>query len=79
MKLVVLGPTGRIGKQVVRRALTEGHWVTAVSRHPDAVTSMIATSPLAELPKLMDGASLFLGNDSGLKHIAAGLEQLQTG
>jgi ADP-heptose:LPS heptosyltransferase/GT2 family glycosyltransferase len=42
-------------------------------RHPDAVTSMIGTSPLAELPALMEGASLFLGNDSGLKHIAAGL------
>ena len=42
-------------------------------RHPEAVTSMIGTSPLAELPALMGGASLFLGNDSGLKHIAAGL------
>ena len=42
-------------------------------RHPDAVTSMIGTSPLAELPRLMGGASLFLGNDSGIKHIAAGL------
>ncbi len=42
-------------------------------RHPDAVTSMIGKSPLAELPALMGGASLFLGNDSGLKHIAAGL------
>jgi len=42
-------------------------------RHPDAVTSMIGTSPLAELPALMAGAALFLGNDSGLKHIAAGL------
>ena len=38
MKLVVLGPTGRIGRQVVRRALTEGHWVTAVARNPEAVT-----------------------------------------
>jgi ADP-heptose:LPS heptosyltransferase len=42
-------------------------------RHPGSVTSMIGTSPLAELPALMAGASLFLGNDSGLKHIAAGL------
>ena len=42
-------------------------------RRPDAVTSMIGTSPLADLPALMGGASLFLGNDSGIKHIAAGL------
>jgi ADP-heptose:LPS heptosyltransferase/GT2 family glycosyltransferase len=42
-------------------------------RHPEAVTSMIGKSPLAALPELMAGAALFLGNDSGLKHIAAGL------
>ena len=42
-------------------------------RHPDAVTSLIGASPLTELPAMMGGASLFLGNDSGLKHIAAGL------
>jgi putative NADH-flavin reductase len=40
MKLVVLGPTGRIGGQVVRHALAEGHWVTAVARRPGAVTVM---------------------------------------
>jgi putative NADH-flavin reductase len=39
MKLVVLGPTGRIGRQVVRRALTEGHVVTAVARRPETVTA----------------------------------------
>jgi putative NADH-flavin reductase len=39
MKLVVLGPNGRIGKQVVRRALTEGHRVTAIARTPAKVTT----------------------------------------
>lgn len=39
MKLVVLGPNGRIGKQVVRRALTEGHRVTAIARTPEKVTT----------------------------------------
>lgn len=39
MKLVVLGPNGRIGRQVVRRALTEGHRVTAVARTPAKVTT----------------------------------------
>ena len=39
MKLVVLGPNGRIGSQVVRRALTEGHRVTAVARTPEKVTA----------------------------------------
>lgn len=37
MKLVVIGPTGRIGDAVVRAALAAGHSVTAVARNPDAV------------------------------------------
>jgi putative NADH-flavin reductase len=37
MKLVVLGGTGRIGRQVVSRALAHGHTVVAVSRRPRAM------------------------------------------
>jgi putative NADH-flavin reductase len=39
MKLVVLGPNGRIGNQILRRALTEGHRVTAIARTPEKVTT----------------------------------------
>ena len=42
-------------------------------RHPDAVTSLVGKVPLADLPALLARASLFLGNDSGPKHMAAGL------
>jgi ADP-heptose:LPS heptosyltransferase len=42
-------------------------------RHPGAVTSLVGKLPLAELPALLARAALFLGNDSGPKHIAAGL------
>jgi ADP-heptose:LPS heptosyltransferase len=42
-------------------------------RRPQAVTSLVGKLPLGELPALLAGASLFLGNDSGPKHIAAGL------
>src|SRR5207248_719649 len=42
-------------------------------RHPEAVISLVGKLPLAELPALIAKASLFLGNDSGPKHIAAGL------
>jgi putative NADH-flavin reductase len=34
MYIVVFGGTGRIGREVVRRALVDGHQVTAVSRRP---------------------------------------------
>ncbi|HEV8677980.1 MAG TPA: glycosyltransferase family 9 protein, partial [Stellaceae bacterium] len=42
-------------------------------RRPNAVTSLVGKLPLAELPGLLTGFSLFLGNNSGPKHIAAGL------
>jgi putative NADH-flavin reductase len=37
MKLVVFGPTGGIGAQVVEQALAAGHTVTAVARRPSAI------------------------------------------
>ena len=42
-------------------------------RSPSAVTSLVGTTALADLPGILAGASLFLGNDSGPKHLAAGL------
>jgi O-antigen biosynthesis protein len=42
-------------------------------RRPEAVTSLIGALPLADLPALLARAALFLGNDSGPKHMAAGL------
>jgi O-antigen biosynthesis protein len=42
-------------------------------RRPDCVTSLVGKLPLAELPALLAGVSLFIGNNSGPKHIAAGL------
>jgi ADP-heptose:LPS heptosyltransferase len=42
-------------------------------RHRNAVISLSGKVPLGELSGLIAGCSLFLGNDSGPKHIAAGL------
>lgn len=42
-------------------------------RHPQSVRSVVGKLPLADLPALLARAALFLGNDSGPKHIAAGL------
>jgi ADP-heptose:LPS heptosyltransferase/GT2 family glycosyltransferase len=42
-------------------------------RHRHAVTSLVGKVPVAELPSLLAEASLFVGNDSGPKHIAAAL------
>jgi ADP-heptose:LPS heptosyltransferase/GT2 family glycosyltransferase len=42
-------------------------------RHPELVSSLVGKLPLAELPALLAGVDLFVGNNSGPKHIAAGL------
>jgi uncharacterized protein len=39
MKLVVLGGTGRIGREVVMRALAHGHSVVVAVRRPDALAA----------------------------------------
>ena len=42
-------------------------------RHRDRATSLVGQLSLAELPGLLETAALFLGNDSGPKHLAAAL------
>jgi putative NADH-flavin reductase len=39
MKLAVVGATGATGRRVVTRALAQGHFVTAVARHPERLSS----------------------------------------
>lgn len=41
--------------------------------HRDRVASLIGTMPLADLPALLTSCVLFVGNNSGPKHIAAAL------
>lgn len=63
-RIVLIGASG---EEAIADALT------ARLRYPEAVTSLIGTLPLSDLPALLSRAALFLGNDSGPKHIAAGL------
>jgi O-antigen biosynthesis protein len=58
---------GAPGEEPVADDLTK--WL----RHPEAVVSLVGKLPLAELPGLLTACSLFLGNNSGPHHIAAGL------
>jgi ADP-heptose:LPS heptosyltransferase len=41
------------------------------TQHPNAVGSMAGRTPLADLPRLLLNCALYIGNDSGPKHIAA--------
>ena len=40
-------------------------------QHPHAVASMAGKTSLADLPRLLKNSALYIGNDSGPKHIAA--------
>jgi ADP-heptose:LPS heptosyltransferase len=42
-------------------------------RRRDMVVDLVGRSRLAEVPRIMAGAALFIGNNSGPSHIAAGL------
>jgi hypothetical protein len=39
MKIAVVGATGATGRRVVKHALAHGHFVTAVARHPERLSS----------------------------------------
>ncbi|RYF53155.1 MAG: NAD-dependent epimerase/dehydratase family protein, partial [Cytophagaceae bacterium] len=38
MKFAILGATGGTGRELLQQALDRGHQVTAIVRHPDAVS-----------------------------------------
>ena len=37
MKIVILGPTGRVGSNLLGAALEKGHEVLAIARHPEKI------------------------------------------
>jgi ADP-heptose:LPS heptosyltransferase len=39
--------------------------------HKDSIASMAGTTSLADLPRLLKNCALYIGNDSGPKHVAA--------
>lgn len=73
MKLTVFGATGRIGVQVVRQALDQGHTVTAVVRDPARFdVPGQASLHVVTVPGLTDGETLepaVLGADAVLSGV----------
>ncbi|HWB52376.1 MAG TPA: glycosyltransferase family 9 protein [Stellaceae bacterium] len=64
VRIVLIGGPGEeaIGEELLR-----------AMRHDAAAVSLIGRFPLSDLPALVTRCVLFVGNDSGPKHIAAGL------
>ena len=53
------------------KAFADG--IIALVRHRDRVANLTGRASLADLPRLLSGADLYVGNDSGPKHIAAAI------
>lgn len=68
MKLLVLGATGRTGRELVKHALAAGHEVAALVRNPDAITTrnpaltIITGSPenMSDVDQAMAGCAAVL-------------------
>ena len=57
MKILVLGATGRTGRLFTRKALEQGHTVTAYVRNPDKARTLLGTHPnLTITPGTLDDA-----------------------
>jgi len=61
--MLIGGPDEREPSEALRETLLR----------PDAVASVVGQTPLSELPRLLSACCLYIGNDSGPKHIAAAL------
>lgn len=66
MKILVLGATGRTGHLFTRKALEEGHAVTAYVRNPDKALSLLgAHQNLTIVPGTLDDAERLAAASSG--------------
>lgn len=66
MKILVLGATGRTGHLFTRKALEEGHAVTAYVRNPDKALSLLgAHQNLTIIPGTLDDAERLAAAASG--------------
>ena len=66
MKILVLGATGRTGRIFTRKALEEGHAVTAYVRNPDKALALLgAHQNLTIIPGTLDDAEQLATAASG--------------
>ena len=79
MKILVLGATGRTGRLFTRKALEQGHTVTAYVRNPDKARTLLGTHPnLTIIPGTLDDAERLAAASSGQDVMVGALGQKAT-
>ena len=79
MKILVLGATGRTGRIFTRKALEEGHAVTAYVRNPDRALALLgAHQNLTVIPGTLDDAERLAAAASGQDVMVSTLGQKAT-
>lgn len=79
MKILVLGATGRTGRIFTRKALEEGHAVTAYVRNPDKALALLgAHQNLTVIPGTLDDAERLAAAASGQDVMVSTLGQKAT-
>ena len=79
MKILVLGATGRTGYLFTRKALEEGHTVTAYVRNPDRAQALLgAHQNLTIIPGTLNDAEQLAAASSGQDVMVSVLGQKAT-
>ena len=79
MKILVLGATGRTGHHFTRKALEQGHTVTAYVRNPHKARTLLGTHPnLTIIPGTLDDAERLAAASSGQDVMVGTLGQKAT-
>lgn len=76
MKVALIGASGFVGSQVLKEALLRGHWVTAIVRNPQKITTLNAklTVVKADVRNVEELAVLLKGHDAVISAYNAGWE-----
>jgi len=65
MKVAIIGASGNVGSQIVTEALSRGHTITAIARHPEKIPAKTGlTTAKGDLADTTDLAAVLKGHDA---------------
>ena len=76
MNIAIIGATGRIGGRILNEALSRGHTVTAITRHPERVAESPAVKVVeADLHDTTAAAAAMRGHDAVISAYGPGFDK----